>query len=523
MGTNRTIKIVAIAVALMGVVMCAGIALTVLSIGDRDRLEPEQVWQRDAISAPSVNATDMTGDGARNVFIEDLFSIRILSASGEVLVERTYENEHTSTQGDANGDGLIDILVYYRAPEPKLELFDGFGNTLWTVNVPSAAPARALSIDFDNDGLSEFVVADDVLGLYAYDANGRFLWEYAFPAGTAGVRGLDDVRRRDGAYVALGMESGEVIVLDGNGRERWREDASGGLRRMRAFPMSGQQDNIVAIGSVWGTLSIHDGSTGETLWWHELGQAVNEIRPVEIDGDPRTTEIMAGGKDGGVWAISAAGNELWSDFLNDKVTEIISYNDPGLDGPVAVVGDDTGRVVIFSEGGEKEADFDVSGSVSRLEAAKLGDDEGFLVADSRQLTYFRTQVQTPPMVYSPILAAVAASAVIGILALLFGRLKPPPVVQVDSQLMSVEAQKARKRMLYESINDVKQMQRDGAVDANAYLARMRQLRGELAEVNQALLELGEPIRPETFSCPHCQGTLELGTDRCEYCGQVVIM
>jgi len=27
---------------------------------------------------------------------------------------------------------------------------------------------------------------------------------------------------------------------------------------------------------------------------------------------------------------------------------------------------------------------------------------------------------------------------------------------------------------------------------------------------------------ETFKCPNCGGTLELGMDKCEYCGQVIL-
>jgi predicted RNA-binding Zn-ribbon protein involved in translation (DUF1610 family) len=33
---------------------------------------------------------------------------------------------------------------------------------------------------------------------------------------------------------------------------------------------------------------------------------------------------------------------------------------------------------------------------------------------------------------------------------------------------------------------------------------------------------GVPVRVETFKCPNCGGTLPLGIDRCDYCGQVVI-
>ena len=522
MGQNRNLLIFGFAAILMVLVMMVAVFITFFGLGDRDRVTTGAVWSVAAELAPSVNATDVTGDGARDVFVEDLRSIRILSGSGEEIARRDYDNEHTSTQGDADGDGLIDVLAYFRAPQPRVELFNGRGETLWEFDVPTGAPGRALAVDFDGDRRSEFVIGDLNLGLLALSSTGEILWQRDYPHNLSTLRGLDDIRTGRGSLVVMGLESGEVEVLDGQGQLLWEEYAFSGLRRLRSFPLTDPASNIVAIGEVGGDLSIYD-AQGELIWFTDVGQAVNEVRPVEIDGDPATTEVLVGGKDGGVWAFSEVGNQIFSDFLNDKVNEIIGYNDPALGGPVAVVGDDTGRIAIFGVGGDKLADFNVAGSVSRLEAAKLGDDQGFLVADADSLTYYRATVETAPILYSPLLAGLASCLVIAVVALLFSRLKPAPTLKVNTQQLSVAAQKARRRMIYESINDVKAMQREGAVDAESYLARMEELRSELAEVNQALMELGEPIKPETFSCPHCHGTLELGTDRCEYCGQIVIM
>ena len=43
--------------------------------------------------------------------------------------------------------------------------------------------------------------------------------------------------------------------------------------------------------------------------------------------------------------------------------------------------------------------------------------------------------------------------------------------------------------------------------ATAYLARLRELRGELADTQAALLKAGQPIQLETFKCPNCGGDL----------------
>ena len=130
--------------------------------------------------------------------------------------------------------------------------------------------------------------------------------------------------------VALGDERGPVVVLDRQGQELWRTEASGGLRRLRAFPLGGPLSGRVLVGSVNGTLSVHQADTGQILWEASLGQAVNEIRPVEVDGNPTTNEVMVGGKDGGVWAYSQDGQQLWADSVSGKVEELAGVSGGGI-------------------------------------------------------------------------------------------------------------------------------------------------------------------------------------------------
>lgn len=121
------------------------------------------------------------------------------------------------------------------------------------------------------------------------------------------------------------------------------------------------------------------------------------------------------------------------------------------------------------------------------------------------------------------LGGLLACLVIAGVAYFLASMKPAPIVQVSAAQMTVEAQRARRRMLHENIQDLKRMEGRSEVSGTAYLARLKELREQLADTNAALIKLGDPIKVETFSCPHCGGSLELGTDRCEFCGQVVIV
>jgi len=77
-------------------------------------------------------------------------------------------------------------------------------------------------------------------------------------------------------------------------------------------------------------------------------------------------------------------------------------------------------------------------------------------------------------------------------------------------------------MLHESLADVDRLRQSGEMPPEAYLARLRELRRQLAETDVALQKAGAQVKPETFKCPNCGGPLPLGLDKCDYCGQVVI-
>ena len=97
-----------------------------------------------------------------------------------------------------------------------------------------------------------------------------------------------------------------------------------------------------------------------------------------------------------------------------------------------------------------------------------------------------------------------------------------PATRVTFSDQSVEALKSRRRMLRESMADVERLKSSSEIPPDAYLARMKELRGQLAETETGLRKAGESIQVETFTCPHCGGTLPLGRDKCDFCGQIVV-
>ena len=521
MNTNQS-SVTKIAIILMGIVMAAAVFITFMGMADRAKYEHNIVWRASVPAADSVNITDLTGDGERDVFVQMAGQgFGVLDANGVAIFNEPAGGPVATTQGDVNGDGTPDIIAFTTG---AVAAYTGDGAILWQRAVQGAInPGRVLALDFENDGRSEVIVGDSNGTLVALSSAGQQLWRYDMN-GSGTLRGLDEAQLPIGDVVTAGLEGGLVVTVDSGGNEMWRTQAGAGLRRLRAFPLGGPVNGHVFVGGVDGRLDVHRADDGGSVAWSAaIGQAVNEIRPGEVDGNPATTEVLIGGKDGGVWAFSQDGNELWSDFIGPKVGEIASLNAPELGQPIVLFGDENGGVTAFGSAGDHLFNFDVSGEVLRLEEGRLGSNTGVIVSDGREITFYTFASQVAPFWYTPIMAGVLACLIIaGVAYYLMNNLKPAPTLQVSAQKMGVEAQRAQRRMLHESINDLKRMHEQGNISENGYLARMKTLRAQLAQANQALMELGEQIQVETITCPHCNGTLDLGTDRCDYCGQIVI-
>ena len=89
-------------------------------------------------------------------------------------------------------------------------------------------------------------------------------------------------------------------------------------------------------------------------------------------------------KNGGVWAFTANGTELWSNSVADKVTEIAALDVDKDGADETIIGDDSGSVVVVA--GKTGDRFGLSGhpsAIMRIDAEKLGDRRKVGVADAR--------------------------------------------------------------------------------------------------------------------------------------------
>jgi hypothetical protein len=209
--------------------------------------------------------------------------------------------------------------------------------------------------------------------------------------------------------------------------------------------------------------------------------------------------------------------------MSDKVTEIAGIDVDGDGKEEAVLGDESGGLAIFTEDGSRHNLPTHATGITRIDVGRLNGERFVVVADGSDVNVNRVQFSSlPGFQYTPLVVGLIVSAVILVIAAILASIPPKPEMKVSFQDKSRESLDAERRMLKESIADVERLRRSGEVTGDAYLARLKRLRADLAENEAAFKTQGYPIKVETFQCPNCGGTLELGMDKCEYCGQVIL-
>jgi hypothetical protein len=478
------------------------------------------IWNQPYNTAESMKVIDLNGDGQDDLFIQNTSDVSSYDGSGNVMWTLPYQTPKT-TLGDVNGDGVEDVVVYYVGNGMSLDVISKGQVTPLAQSLDIGIPSRVAVIRFSSG--PQVVLGDNSGGILAVNLDGAPLWNSDL--GSAEIRGMDDARIGGQVHVAIATNEGNIAVYDAQGRTIWQTSQEQ-LRRMRAFDLNGDGNSEVITGGEYGSFRIYNAVDGAILFEKSLGQAVSEVREVELNGDPSSREIVVGGKDGGIWAFSYNGStatQMWTGSLSDKVTEIsgLDINEDGKQ--EAVIGDDQGNVAVFTENGTRNNLPKHSTGITRVDIGKLGGDRYVVIADYNEVQVNKVNFNSiPGFRFTPLVVGLVVSAVFLIIAAILASIPPKPEMKVSFQDSSKESLEAQRRMLKESIADVERLRKSGEMSGEAYLARLKRLRADLADNEAAYKTAGHAIKVETFACPHCGGILELGMDKCEYCGQVIL-
>jgi hypothetical protein len=515
-------KVIPFIVALVLVCLIMGVSAAFAFSGavSAEKFGSDVAWTQPYSTAESMKIIDLTGDGQDELFIQNTSDVTVYDGNGNVMWSFPYSSPKT-TLGDVTGDGVEDIVVYYVGTGMSVDVISNGVQTKLAETLSIGFPSRVAVIRFPSG--PQIVLGDNAGNLLSIGLDGAPRWSATL--GTAEMRGMDDAKINGQTYVAAATNNGVVAVLDETGQEIFNNSQET-LRRMRAFDLNGDGNSEVITGGEYGAFYIYSAVDGSTIFNQSLGQAISEVREVELDGDPSSHEIVVGGKDGGVWAFSYDGTtarKLWTGSLSDKIMEI-SGLDIDEDGKQeAVIGDEAGNVAVFTADGSRNNLPHHSSSITRIDIGKLGNERYVVVADMNDIQVNKVNFNSiPGFQYTPLVVGVVVSGIILVIAAILASIPAKPEMKVSFQDKSRESLEAERRMLKENIADVERLRKSGEMTGDSYLARLKRLRGDLAENEAAYKAAGYAIKVETFKCPNCGGTLELGMDKCEYCGQVIL-
>lgn len=517
---NRKIIPFIVAGILVCLVMAVSGLLAFSGFVKAQKFGNDVVWSRPYQGAESMKVIDLTGDGKDDLFIQSPNNLTVLDENGDPIFGYGFDSMKT-TLGDVTGDNVEDIIVYHLGQGAAVDVINKGQPETIAQSLEIGQPSRTAVIRFPAG--PQILLGDSDGNLLALNTTGQMLW-----GGNSGfneVRGMDDALINGKMHAAVANYDGTLLVFDGSGNIVWQTSQEQ-LRRMRAFDLNGDGTSEIITGGEYGAFNIYNAADGSILFNTSLGQAVSEVREVELNGDPSSREIVVGGKDGGVWAFSFDGstaNQIWSGSMSDKVTEIagLDIDDDGKE--EAVIGDDSGKVAVFTENGSRNNLPSRASGIARIDIGKLGSERYVVIADLSEIQVNKVNFNSlPGFQYSPLIVGLVVSAVILVIAGILASIPKKPEMKVAFQDTSRESLEAQRRMLKETIADVERLRQAGEVTGDAYLARLKRLRADLADNEAAFKKQGYNIKVETIQCPNCGGTLELGMDKCEYCGQVLL-
>ena len=520
MNTRKVIPFV-VAFVLICLVMAVAAVFSFSGLAKAEKFGGDVVWSQPYFTAESMKVINLMGDDQDELFIQNTENVTIFDGSGNILFSQDYQFPKT-TLGDINADNREDVVVFYLSDSGySVDVINNGQVSTLAESLSIGNPARVALIRFSSG--PQIVLGDTSGQLLSLSLSGQSLWSYS--VGSEEIRGMDDARINGQVHLAAASHDGSLVVLNQSGGSVWNTTQEQ-LRRMRAFDLNSDGNSEILTGGEYGALFVYSAVDGSTPFYQAMGQAVSEIREVELNGEPSSREFVVGGKDGGVWAFlfdGASADLMWTGSLSDKVTEISGIDVDGDGAEEAVLGDDSGTVAVFTGDGTRNNLENHSTGIMRIDVGRLNGERYVVIADLNDVQVNKVNFNSiPGFQYTPLVVGLIVSAVILIIAAILASIPQKPELKISFQDKSKESLEAERRMLKESIADVERLRKSGEVTGDAYLARLKRLRGDLAENETAFKTQGFPIKVETIQCPNCGGTLELGMDKCEYCGQVLL-
>ncbi len=287
-------------------------------------------------SPQSVVASDVNGDGQKEIVCGFPKEVVVLNSDGEELWKKSFKFEIVMAVVDLTSDFLPEIVVTSKNNLMRFQAFDGNGRGLaahdfYTQWYSEPPPEQAIdmdvlwSSDMDNDGYTEIVCKVFAASL----SKPRGIYVFQYPS-----------FEKEWYYpFAPGIETVNIVDLD---RDGIMEIVCGSSTSCYGRSVNDTDDCHAYV------LALN--SQGERLWIKEMGEGLREvsISATDIDGDG-TPEVVCGGHSteldwGELFILDSEGKDKTS-LLMDYPIFLSSVADFDSDGDMEILVSDTEKAL----------------------------------------------------------------------------------------------------------------------------------------------------------------------------------
>ncbi len=205
---------------------------------------------------------------------------------------------------------LLIMIFFYT------DIFANKGVKLWSLKMEGInIDASAAIGDVDNDGYSDIIVTSITGDVIALDGNGRNIWKTNLKDQISIAPTLMNVTNDSGLEVLVLSLSGKIFCLDGlTGTILWQDSTLGKIKwasmTIIVVDIDGDGENEIITGDEKGKLLCLDGK-GKKIWEYNEPEGIGSAPAVgDIDGDG-SPEIIVASEESPIICLNSKGKEQW--------------------------------------------------------------------------------------------------------------------------------------------------------------------------------------------------------------------